>query len=193
MTTFSKGRTRRGSGHANYPEDCILVVHPGWKTFCASHASERITQHKEAPNLRGLRLYSRNASLDVIGKYVDAFCYNLYGQWSPACKASAFAAEVGEPLIVTEYYAKGMDAVGLSNRCGAGWCVPPQADRGLFYQNFCLDLMESKICLAWHWFKYQDNDPTDTTKAPSNLNSKKRNKGILDNHTIIRIRRCWTG
>ncbi len=261
MTTFSKGRTRRGSGHANYPEDCILVFHPGWEAFCTKHARERISQHKEDPNLLGHffdnelplkpdmidrylrldkddpgyvaaiiflkaqhgddatvedltssdrakfdelvmekylgtvaraikqvdpnhmllgpRLYSRNASLDVIGKYVDAFCYNLYGQWSPASKASALAAEVGKPLIVTEYYAKGMDAVGLTNQSGAGWCVPTQTDRGLFYQNFCLDLMESKICVGWHWFKYQDNDPTDTNKDPSNLNS---NKGILDNH-----------
>ena len=38
--------------------------------------------------------------------------------------------------------------------------------------------MQSKICVGWHWFKYQDNDPTDTSKDPSNLNS---NKGILDN------------
>ncbi|WP_442511064.1 hypothetical protein SH528x_002726 [Novipirellula sp. SH528] len=261
MTTFSKGRTKRGSGHANYPENCILVFDPGWEAFCTKHARQQIARYKEDPNLLGHffdnelplkpgmidrylrldekdhgylaaisflknqhgqdatvddltatdrykfdelvmekyigtvaraiksvdpnhmllgpRLYSSNASLHVVGKYVDAFCYNLYSQWSPAPKASALAAEVGKPLIVTEYYAKGMDAVGLTNQSGAGWCVPTQADRGLFYQNFCLDLMQSKICVGWHWFKYQDNDPTDTSKDPSNLNS---NKGILDNH-----------
>ncbi|WP_404305165.1 glycoside hydrolase 5 family protein [Neorhodopirellula lusitana] len=260
MTTFSRGRTQRGSGHVNYPEDCILVFEPEWQEFCERRARENIAAYRNDPNLLGYffdnelplkpnmisrflklkrsdhgyqaaesflqqrhgseateqdltqadrnafddlvmekyvgtvarairrvdpnhmllgpRLYSSNTSYHVIGKYVDAFCYNLYGTWTPASKATRLADAIGKPLIVTEYYTKGMDAPGLTNESGAGWCVPTQADRGLFYQNFCLDLLESKICVGWHWFKYQDNDPTDTTKDPSNLNS---NKGILNN------------
>lgn len=134
---------------------------------------------KADPNhmLLGPRLYSRNASFSVIGKYVDAFAYNLYNVWSPAEKATELAAVVGKPLIVTEYYVKGMDAEGLTNESGAGWCVPTQHDRGLFYQNFGLDLLESGVCIGWQWFKYQDNDPTDLKTDPSNRNS---NKGILN-------------
>jgi hypothetical protein len=30
--------------------------------------------------------------------------------------------------------------------------------------------------VGWHWFKYMDNDPTDTTMDASNLDS---NKGIV--------------
>ena len=30
----------------------------------------------------------------------------------------------------------------------------------------------------WHWFKYQDNDPTAKGVDPSNLNS---NKGLVNN------------
>ncbi len=30
--------------------------------------------------------------------------------------------------------------------------------------------------MGWHWFKYIDNDPTDTTADPSNNDS---NKGIV--------------
>ncbi|RMD75817.1 MAG: agarase [Lentisphaerae bacterium] len=134
---------------------------------------------KVDPNhmLLGPRLYSRNASYPVIGRYVDAFAYNLYGVWSPREKAVRLANAVGKPLIVTEFYTKGMDVPGLTNETGAGWCVPTQKDRGLFYQNFCLDLLESGICVGWQWFKYQDNDPTDTKADPSNRNS---NKGILN-------------
>ena len=48
--------------------------------------------------------------------------------------------ESGRPIIITEWYAKGMDS-GLPNRSGAGWIVKTQADRGRFYQNFTLGLV----------------------------------------------------
>lgn len=52
-----------------------------------------------------------------------------------------------------------------------------QAERGHFYQNFTLALLESRVCVGWHWFKYMDNDPTDTRTDPSNRDS---NKGIVN-------------
>ena len=66
----------------------------------------------------------------------------------------------------------------MENETGAGWTVKTQADRGRFYQNFTLALLEHPRCVGWHWFKYMDNDPTSTTADPSNLNS---NKGFLTN------------
>ncbi|MDF7822648.1 hypothetical protein P4B35_01380 [Pontiellaceae bacterium B12227] len=133
---------------------------------------------KVDPNhmLLGPRLYSKNASGAIIGKYVDAFSYNLYGKWSPDWKAMDLYSAIGKPLLVTEYYVKGMDIPGLTNESGAGWCVPTQKDRGLFYQSFGLDLLETKCCIGWQWFKYQDNDPGNTRTDPSNRNS---NKGIV--------------
>ena len=47
-----------------------------------------------------------------------------------------------KPFIVTEWYAKGMDS-GMANTTGAGFVVKTQADRGRFYQNFTLGLLES--------------------------------------------------
>ena len=85
----------------------------------------------------------------------------------------------GKPFMVTEWYVKGEDAPGLANTAGAGWVVKTQDDRGLFYQNFTLGLLESKNCVGWHWFKYQDNDPTIVGAEPSNTNA---NKGIVDNY-----------
>jgi hypothetical protein len=65
---------------------------------------------------------------------------------------------------------------GLANITGAGWTVKTQKDRGRFYQNFTLGLLNEPGCVGWHWFKYIDNDPTNTKADPSNLDS---NKGIV--------------
>ena len=54
-------------------------------------------------------------------------------------------------------------------------------DRGRFYQNFALGLLESKVCVGWHWFKYADNDPADTKADPSNRDS---NKGIVNTRYV---------
>lgn len=78
--------------------------------------------------------------------------------------------------MITEWYAKAMDA-GLANTGGAGWIVKTQRDRGLFYQNFTLALLESKACVGWDWFKYSDNDPGNTKADPSNRDA---NKGIVN-------------
>ena len=86
-----------------------------------------------------------------------------FGKWS------------GKPFMVTEFYTKGEDS-GLPNTTGAGWNVHTQQERGWFYQNFCLRLLESKCCVGWHWFKYMDNDPEDTRTDPSNRDS---NKGMV--------------
>jgi len=77
--------------------------------------------------------------------------------------------------MVTEFYAKGEDS-GYKNTTGAGWLVPTQKDRALFYQNFLLGMLESKLCVGWDWFKYMDNDPEDLTTDPSNRDS---NKGMV--------------
>ncbi|MCX6952867.1 MAG: hypothetical protein NTV51_11985 [Verrucomicrobia bacterium] len=65
---------------------------------------------------------------------------------------------------------------GFANTTGAGWVVKTQADRGKFYQNFTLGLLESGGCVGWHWFKYRDNDPNNKKADPSNLDS---NKGVV--------------
>ena len=66
----------------------------------------------------------------------------------------------------------------MANTGGAGWLVKTQRDRGMFYENFTLGLLQSKDCVGWHWFKYCDNDPADSRADPSNQDS---NKGILSN------------
>ncbi|MET0461605.1 MAG: hypothetical protein ABW007_00570, partial [Chitinophagaceae bacterium] len=112
----------------------------------------------------------------AVGKYVDVIAINYYRVWTPVIEDMRKWEEwSGKPFIVTEWYTKGEDA-GLTNYAGAGWIVHTQRDRGLFYQNFALALLESKNCVGFHWFKYQDNDPENKKVDPSNYDA---NKGIV--------------
>jgi hypothetical protein len=131
----------------------------------------------------GARFYSseKNYSLfmEAAGKYLDIISNNYYGKWTPDSTDMAnWTKWSGRPFIITEYYTKGEDS-GMPNTSGAGWVVKTQRDRGLFYQNYNLALLESKNCVGWHYFKYQDNDPTATGVDPSNTDS---NKGIVNNY-----------
>jgi hypothetical protein len=110
------------------------------------------------------------------GPYLDVVAVNYYRAWTPSLeRLSMWARESRKPIIITEWYAKGEDS-GMPNNTGAGWIVKTQADRGRFYQNFTLGLLESKVCVGWQWFKYGDNDPSDKTTDPSNRDS---NKGVV--------------
>lgn len=110
------------------------------------------------------------------GVYVDVMAVNYYRAWTPSPeKLARWSKESGRPILITEWYVKGADA-GLANTSGAGWIVRSQQDRGRFYQHFTLGLIESKVCVGWHWFKYADNDPTEPGTDPSNRDS---NKGVV--------------
>lgn len=136
----------------------------------------------------GSRFYSDEKNhpkfMKTAGKYLDIISNNYYNHWTPDAEdLNNWATWSGKPFIVTEYYTKGEDS-GMGNTSGAGWIVRTQKDRGLFYQNYNLALIESKNCVGWHYFKYQDNDPTAKGVDPSNLDA---NKGIVSNEYKI-----WT-
>ncbi|RXF72156.1 agarase [Arcticibacter tournemirensis] len=131
----------------------------------------------------GCRFYGSQRNypdlFEAAGKYVDVISINYYNNWTPQKDFMRKWEEwSGKPFIVTEWYVKADDS-GLGNTAGAGWIVKTQEDRGLFYQNFTLGLLESGSCVGWHWFKYMDNDPTQKGAEPSNTNA---NKGIVDNY-----------
>lgn len=130
----------------------------------------------------GSRFYSSEKNvkefMQAAGKHIDVVSVNYYSTWTPSqMNMQNWEKWTGKPLIITEFYVKAEDS-GLANISGAGWLVKNQQDRGLFYQNYCLGLLQSNSCIGWHWFKYQDNDPTYTKSDPSNNDA---NKGILDN------------
>lgn len=53
---------------------------------------------------------------------------------------------------------------------GGGWLVRTQKNRGEFYQNFCLRLLEARNCVGWVHFEYNDGYDSD---------GKASNKGIV--------------
>ena len=116
--------------------------------------------------------------LRVTGYWCDVYCINYYGSWEADAETLAYVNSLtGKPLLITEFYAKGMDALSpkgeaYANTDGAGWVVKTQTDRGYFYQNFCLRLLECKNCIGWMYFQYIDNDPY--------VNSTASNKGMVN-------------
>lgn len=131
----------------------------------------------------GCRYHGAQANIEAlwraIGKYADIVSINYYNAWTPReNEMNNWANWSGKPFLVTEWYVKGEDS-GLGNRAGAGWIVKTQQDRGIFYQNFTLGLLQNRNCVGWHWFKYLDNDPTQAGAEPSNTDA---NKGIVDNY-----------
>lgn len=113
----------------------------------------------------------------ALGKYADAISVNYYNAWTPdAGLIASWADAAQKPVIITEWYTKGADS-GMPNKTGAGWLVRTQAERGDFYQNYVLGLIESKNVIGWHWFKYQDNDPND---PHAELSNRDANKGIVN-------------
>jgi hypothetical protein len=131
----------------------------------------------------GSRFYSEEkhspAAFRAAARHCDVISVNIYGNWTPdAGMLALWRAQADKPFLVTEFYARGMDS-GLPNTTGAGWVVATQRERGLFYQNFCLGLLEDPQCVGWQLFQYQDNDPEN---ASAELSNRTSNKGIVDLH-----------
>jgi hypothetical protein len=149
-----------------------------------SVVNQAIKQHDPNHLYLGSRFYSsdkdRPEIFRAVGPHVDVLSVNHYGQWTPDInRIRMWEQESGKPVIITEYYVKGEDS-GMPNNTGAGWVVRTQTDRGYFYQNFTLALLESRVCVGWHWFRYADNDP-DAGADPSNIDS---NKGVVSNRYV---------
>lgn len=146
------------------------------------HALVGAALRREAPNrlFLGTRLHGRSLRfpevLSAAGRHVDVLSVNYYHAWAPAPdRMDLWIQESGRPVMITEFYAKGMDT-GMENRNGAGWIVPDQDARGRFYQHFTLGLLEHGTVVGWHWFKYRDNEPFDTTVQEGNRDT---NKGVI--------------
>jgi hypothetical protein len=132
----------------------------------------------------------------VTAEYMDCITINWYGQWEiDADKLQKICQAVDLPMIITEFYTKAMENHGsfnhpnepLKNTKGAGWIVRTQQDRGDFYENFTLRLLECKSMVGWQWHMYSDDDTSPETifhedgktyKDQSNIDA---NKGIVDN------------
>lgn len=109
----------------------------------------------------GSRLHGQAVRLkqvfNVVGAYADVVSVNYYNRWTPRdSEIDSWPTWSGDkPFLISEWYAKGDDS-GYENVQGAGMVVKTQADRGRFYQNFLLRLLESKSCVGSFWHTYRD-------------------------------------
>jgi len=121
---------------------------------------------KVAPNLLylGSRLHggakSKPSLFREAGKYLDVISINYYGSYEPSTsEIEMWLEESGKPFLISEYYAKGYD-VGMENASGAGYKVPTQTDRAIYFENFTIKMLESKGCVGVQWHRMQDDiDP----------------------------------
>ncbi len=144
--------------------------------------SRAIKKHDPNHLFLGARFYGSDLRFPEIfkaaGPHLDVVSVNWYRAWTPEReKLDMWTRESAKPVLITEWYAKGVDS-GMGNTGGAGWLVKTQRERGWFYENFTLALLETPSCVGWHWFRYSDNDPADKSVDPSNRDS---NKGIVNN------------
>ena len=129
--------------------------------------------------------------------YLDGMTINWYGQWTPDAQDIYEIAQYADlPLEVTEFYTKALENDGsfddpsdpLKNTRGAGWIVRTQQDRGDFYENFTLRLIETGVFFGWQWHQYIDDDDSPEVifkngkdgewRDQSNIDA---NKGIVNN------------
>lgn len=100
--------------------------------------------------------------VEACARYCDVVSVNYYARWQPEPEfLSNLTTWIGDkPFLVTEFYVKGADANykgrPYANTEGGGWLVRTQRDRGIFYQNFCLRLLETRNCAGWMHFEYND-------------------------------------
>ncbi len=102
--------------------------------------------------------------LRAAGHFLDILTINLYGGLNPSAETvSNLYRYSGKPFIVTEFFAKGMDAIDahgykLANSTGAGILVETQKDRADYYEHYALAMLETKACVGWTWYRFRDND-----------------------------------
>jgi len=104
----------------------------------------------------GSRVHGRTIIEPVFrgARAADVVSVNYYHRWSAEHeRMDGWVAGSGRPFLVSEWYAMKLDDAGLEVS-GAGFRVRTQRDRGLFYQNLVLGLLEHPGCVGWHWFKY---------------------------------------
>ncbi|MBR4873728.1 MAG: DNRLRE domain-containing protein [Clostridia bacterium] len=102
--------------------------------------------------------------LRAAGYYLDIITTNLYGGLNPNAETMTnFYRYSGKPFIVTEFFAKGMDAIDangyrIANSTGSGILVMTQQDRADYYEHYALAMLECRGCVGWTWYRYRDND-----------------------------------
>jgi len=111
-------------------------------------------------------------------QYTDVTSVNFYDKYDPNEQIAQTSWTQDHPCLVGEFYMKDIH-VQDTVQSGAGWYVNSQSERGQWYQHVVLQLIESKCYVAWHYFRFRDDDNGS-------------NKGLVDlNNQEYRDYTCW--
>jgi hypothetical protein len=116
--------------------------------------------------------------------YVDILSFNYFSNWciNKNTTLAKLAIQFKKPFVISEFYTKSVDSE-LPNQAGAGWLVHTQTDRGYFYSNFVLQLIDSKYGLGCAWLRYMDN-PTGEKALQNDPSNRGVNKGLINTHWV---------
>lgn len=128
-------------------------------------ASEAIRKYDPNHLYMGSRLHSDDKYnpqiLQACAKYCDVVSINHYtNAFEPDVQYfdGVVRTNCGEkPYIITEFYVKDMVSDTKYVNEGAGDFVDCQKARGLWYSNFCIQLLRTHNCAGWQWFKFYDD------------------------------------
>ncbi len=119
----------------------------------------------------------------VAGYWCDVVSYNWYEEWTPTAELLDNVSKwTGKPIIITEFFAQAKECeMNLKNKVdNIAPTVKTQAERGKFYQNYCLRLLECPNVAGWYWFMYSEATPGDGNS--SYMNDNTRNMGLYSNN-----------
>lgn len=119
----------------------------------------------------GSRLHGRpRAIAGVVAAshaHTDVTSVNFYDKFCPDDQIADPAWTQDHPCLVGEFYIKDANFYN-GTQAGAGWYVNGQEDRGRWYQNTCLQLLQSKCFIGWHYFRFMDDGTSNKGMVNAN-------------------------
>ncbi len=152
----------------NYTSKVTEDIKKEFATLLAEHyfktVSEAIRKYDPNHMILGSRLHGRPRGIagvvNASHKYMDITSVNFYDKFRPSDEISKETWSNDHPCLVTEFYIKDINAF-KATQPGAGWYVNSQANRGYFYQNSCIELLQNKCYVGWHYFRFKDDEDSN--------------------------------
>lgn len=130
------------------------------------NVSEAIRKYDPNHLYLGSRLNGRPKGIrqvvEAAARYCDVISVNFYDYPTPKeeivnpSKWGIWTKD--KPCLITEFHTKALEPSNVDLQAGAGYMVKTQKDRGVFYQNTCLEVLQSKYFIGWQYFRWMDDD-----------------------------------
>lgn len=108
----------------------------------------------------GSRLHGRpRANMYVVKAshaHTDVTSVNFYDRFCPNDQIAKVVWTLDHPCLIGEFYIKDINRQA-GTQSGAGWYVENQANRGLWYQNTCHQLLANRCFVGFHYFRFMDD------------------------------------